>query len=56
MATIRRSTPASIGTKSGQAAKQVADALAAKVNVSRSYRAVVQSNADGSATLGVGRR
>lgn len=47
---------ASIGTKKGQTAKQVADALAAKVNENRSYKAVVTANADGSASLSVGRR
>ena len=47
---------ASIGTKQGQTAKQVADALAAKVNENSSYKAVVTANPDGSASLSVGRR
>ena len=47
---------ASIGTKKGQSAAQVAESLAAKVNENRSYRAVVVSNADGSATVSVNRR
>ena len=47
---------ASIGTKKGQTAKQVADPLAAKVNANGSYRALVTNNTDGSATLSVGRR
>jgi hypothetical protein len=47
---------ADLGTKKGQTAKQVADALAAKVNASGSYKAVVKSNADGTASLSIGRR
>ena len=47
---------AEVGTKKGQTAKQVADALAAKVNANGSYRAQVKSNPDGSATVSVGRR
>ena len=47
---------AEVGTKKGQTAKQVADALAAKVNANGSYRAQVKSNSDGSATVSVGRR
>ncbi len=48
---------ADIGTKKGQTAKQVADALAAKVNgAPGSYKAVVKSNADGSASISVSRR
>ncbi|MBL8933134.1 MAG: hypothetical protein JNM69_01195 [Archangium sp.] len=47
---------ASIGTKKDQTATQVAEALAAKVNENRDYRATVKANADGSATLSVARR
>jgi RNA 3'-terminal phosphate cyclase len=47
---------ASVGTKRGQTAEQVANSLAAKINENRSYRAVVKSNSDGSATLSVERR
>ena len=44
----------SIGTKAGQSAKQVADALANKV--AGSYRTTVTSNPDGSATISIARR
>ncbi len=44
---------ASTGTKKDQSATQVAEALAAKVNANRDYRATVKTNADGSASLSV---
>lgn len=47
---------ASIGTKKNQTATQVAEALAAKVNENREYRATVKTNADGSATVSVAKR
>jgi len=47
---------ADLGTKKGQTPKQVAEGLAAKVNANSSYRAVVTANADGTATITVGRR
>ena len=43
-----------IGTKKGQTAKQVADALVAKM--SGPYKATVTSNTDGSATIAIARR
>jgi hypothetical protein len=41
----------SLGTRAGQSAKEVAQALAEKINAGGAYRATVSAKADGSATI-----